>query len=158
MDFRIKKKKEYLISGIAWTTLAFLVLAFVAISGDSLKWYFLIPLSAIEFALAISAYTAFTRNGGVYLRLEEKSLRVMSSVFRKPAIAYTNIRQVRQFKDQVTIVLKEGKDVKIMLEPMEESVRREFVKSLKEKAGLWSSGSSSLILFKEFHHEAYLII
>jgi hypothetical protein len=136
MDFRIKKKKEYLISGIAWTTLAFLVLAFVAISGDSLKWYFLIPLSAIEFALAISAYTAFTRNGGVYLRLEEKSLRVMSSVFRKPAIAYTNIRQVRQFKDQVTIVLKEGQDVKIMLEPMEESARREFVRSLKEKAGL----------------------
>ena len=136
MDFRIKKKKEYLISGIAWTVLAFLLLGFVAISGDSLKWYALIPLSAIEFALAVSAYTAFTWNGGVYLRLEEKALRVMSSVFRKPAIAYTNIRQVRQFKDQVTIVLKEGKDVKIMLEPMEESVRREFVKSLKEKAGL----------------------
>lgn len=136
MDFRIKKKKEYLISGIAWTVLAFLVLAFVAISGDSLKWYFLIPLSAIEFALVISAYTAYTRNGGVYLRLEEKALRVMSSVFRKPAIAYTNIRQVRQFKDQVTIVLKEGKDVKIMLEPMDESVRREFVQKLKEKAGL----------------------
>lgn len=136
MDFRIKKKKEYLISGIAWTGLAFLVLAFVAISGDSIKWYFLIPLSAIEFALVISAYTAYTRNGGVYLRLEEKALRVMSSVFRKPAIAYTNIRQVRQFKDQVTIVLKEGKDVKIMLEPMDESVRREFVQKLKEKAGL----------------------
>lgn len=136
MDFRIKKKKEYLISGIAWTVLAFLVLAFVAISGDSLKWYFLIPLSAIEFALVISAYTAYTRNGGVYLRLEEKALRVMSSVFRKPAIAYTNIRQVRQFKDQVTIVLKEGKDVKIMLEPMDESVRREFVQKLKDKAGL----------------------
>lgn len=136
MDFRIKKKKEYLISGIAWTALAFLVLAFVAISGDSLKWYFLIPLSAIEFALVLSAYTAYTRNGGVYLRLEEKALRVMSSVFRKPAITYTNIRQVRQFKDQVTIVLKEGQDVKIMLEPMDESVRREFVLKLKEKAGL----------------------
>lgn len=136
MDFRIKKKKEYLISGIAWTVLAFIILAFVAISGDSLKWYVLIPLSAIEFALAVSAYTAFTRNGGVYLRLEDKALRVMSSVFRKPTVAYANIRQVRQFKDQVTIVLKEGQDVKIMLEPMEDSVRREFVTKLKEKAGL----------------------
>lgn len=136
MDFRIRKKKEYLISGIAWTVLACLVLAFVAISGDSLKWYLLIPLSAVEFALVISAYTAFTRNGGVYLRLEDKALRVMSSVFRKPAIAYSNMRQVRQFKDQVTIVLKEGQDVKIMLEPMDEPVRREFVQKLKEKAGL----------------------
>lgn len=136
MDFRIKKKKEYLISGIAWTVLAFLILGFVAISGDSLKWYAIIPLSAVEFALVVSAYTAYTRNGGVYLRLEDKALRVMSSVFRKPTVAYANIRQVRQFKDQVTIVLREGKDVKIMLEPMEDSVRREFVTKLKEKAGL----------------------
>lgn len=133
MDFRIMKKKEYLVTTIIWITLAAALLLFLLLRYETINPFLLAFFITIELALLLAVYMTVTRNGGVYMRLEDDSLKVMYSLFRKKRFMYTDIRSLRVLRDEMTLFMKTGRDVRISLDPMDPATRKEFVRLFKEK-------------------------
>lgn len=133
MDFRIMKKKEYLVTTIIWVILAAALLIFLLLRYQTIQPLLLVLFIAIEMALLLAVYMTVTRNGGVYMRLEEDSLKVMYSLFRKKRFLYADIRSLRVLRDEMTLFMKTGRDVRISLDPMDQATRKEFVRLFKEK-------------------------
>lgn len=133
MDFRIMKKKEYLVTTIIWIALAAALLLFLLLRYETINPFLLAFLITIEAALLLAVYMTVTRNGGVYMRLEDDSLKVMYSLFRKKRFAYRDIRSLRVLRDEMTLFMKTGRDVRISLDPMDQETRKAFVKMFKEK-------------------------